>query len=247
MPKRGEIDYIQNIGPEAVRHAQHKPFSDPECGRYLMDLGAVVSLLPPPPARVLDLGCGTGWTSVLLARRGYDVVGQDIAPDMIELAEGNRDSAGPLSLRFTVCDYEHLPFDSEFDAALFYDALHHAEDERQALAGVFRALRPDGICLTVEPGTGHARAAVAVAQRFGVTEKDMPPARVVSLGRECGFRAFRIYRRPALLPELLEPDHRPGGWQSVRYRLRQLAKGVIGPWWERRQALHGHHIVWMRK
>src|SRR5438552_716108 len=129
MPKQGEIDYVKNIGAEAVRHAFNKPFSDPECGRYLLDLGAVFSLLPPLPARVLDVGVGTGWTSVFLARRGYDVVGQDIAPDMIALAESNREQAGVTSLHFVVGDYEQLPFVEEFDAVLFYDALHHAEDE----------------------------------------------------------------------------------------------------------------------
>ena len=44
MPKRGEIDYIQNIGPDAVRHARAKPFSDPKCGQYLMDMGAILTL-----------------------------------------------------------------------------------------------------------------------------------------------------------------------------------------------------------
>ncbi len=247
MPKRGEIDYIQNIGPDAVRHALHKPFSDPRCGQYLMDLGAILTLLPAPPARVLDLGVGTGWTSVLLARRGYDVVGQDIAPDMIALAETNQRSAYPLPLRFICCDYERLSFEGEFDAALFYDALHHAEDEWQALRGVYHGLRPGGVCLTVEPGTGHAEAARTVADRFGVTEKDMPPAHVIAMGRALGFREFRVYRRPVVDPLLVDPDRDAGVWRHLRRGVRQLAKAFVGPWWERRQALRGSHIVWMRK
>jgi SAM-dependent methyltransferase len=240
MPKQGEIDYIKNIGPDAVRHARHKPFSDPNCGRYLMDLGAILTLLPEPPARVLDLGVGTGWTSIFLARRGYQVVAQDIAPDMIALAEANANSADPFSLRFLACDYERLDFDEEFDAAVFYDALHHAEDERQALAGVYRALRPGGVCITVEPGAGHAADARAVAERFGVTEKDMPPEHVMAVGHSIGFREFRIYARPGvdLLP------HRTGGaWRLLRW----LAKAFLAPVRERRYALDGSHIVWMHK
>jgi SAM-dependent methyltransferase len=247
VPKRSEIDYIKNIGPEAVRHARHKPFSDPKCGRYLMDLGAVLSLLPAPPARVLDLGVGTGWTSMFLARRGFEVVGQDIAPDMIALAEANADTADPFSLRFLVCDYERLELDDEFDAALFYDALHHAEDERLALAGVHRALRPGGVCITVEPGAGHAANAQAVAERFGVTEKDMPPRHIMAIGRDVGFREFRVYRRPVVDALLLEPAHAVGVGRRLRSGMRRLAKVFIGPAWQRRQALRGSHIVWMRK
>ena len=45
---------------------------------------ALFVLLPSAPARVADVGCGTGWTAVLLAQHGYEVVGRDLAPQMIE-------------------------------------------------------------------------------------------------------------------------------------------------------------------
>jgi SAM-dependent methyltransferase len=44
------------------------------------------SLLPGPPAKVADLGCGTGSLSVLLAQEGYEVVGVDLSARMIEVA-----------------------------------------------------------------------------------------------------------------------------------------------------------------
>src|ERR1035441_5522054 len=40
-------------------------------------------LLPPPPARVLDAGAGTGFLSLLLAREGYRVTALDLAPGML--------------------------------------------------------------------------------------------------------------------------------------------------------------------
>jgi SAM-dependent methyltransferase len=166
MPKAGEITYLQLAGEASIEHATNKPFSDERCGQFLIALGAIRMRLPPPPARLLDLGCGTGWTSCLFAKMGYDVVGQDIAPDMIHYANVNKQRYQTPNVRFTVCDYEDMQFADEFDGAVFFDCLHHAEDERLALKMVYRALRPGGICVTHEPGgsaiqchgKGHASA-----------------------------------------------------------------------------------------
>lgn len=195
MPKLGEINYLRTAGPDGARHVREKPFSDALCGRYLGDMGVVMSLLPPPPARVLDLGVGSGWTTLFLARRGYSVVGWDICPDMISLAEENRERLDGVSAEFAAGDYESLSYRGGFDAVLFHDALHHAEDERAALISAFNSLDPGGICITVEPGEGHAAASEAAAAAFGVTEKDMPPHQVIAMGREVGFRRFRVYPR----------------------------------------------------
>jgi SAM-dependent methyltransferase len=123
-----------------------------------MEMGALFSLLPPPPARLLDLGCGPGWTSRFFARRGYSVTGVDISPDLVECAERLRQSEGLPNLRFEVMDYESCPFAESFEAAVFFDSLHHAEDEVLALTAVYRALVPGGICLVSEPGLGHANS-----------------------------------------------------------------------------------------
>lgn len=264
MPKLGEINYVKAIGTAASRHVLDKPFSTAECGRYLVDLGLVLDLLPPPPARVLDLGVGPGWTSVFLAKRGYEVVGQDICADMVELAERNRDRYEADAASFVVGDYEGLGFRDEFDAAVFYDALHHAEDERAALAAVFAALRPGGVCITVEPGEGHAAASADLAASYGVTEKDMPPHHVVSVGREVGFRSFRVYGR-AIGPRLVcgfGPQgplwpHRPDRWRTAFCLARRAFKTLLcGPREDDRDHLfrlppeaeiRKGNIVWMRK
>src|ERR671933_335414 len=104
---------------------------------------------------------------------------------MIRLAEEARDHEGLDNLRFRVSDYEGLDFDEEFDGAVFFDALHHAVNEQDAIAAVYRALKPGGICLTSEPGAGHARSpgAVEARRRYNVTERDMPPRTIIAAGR----------------------------------------------------------------
>ncbi len=195
MAKQGEIDYLKSLSEAQVRHAVNKPFSDDACDAMLMEIGAIMSLLPRPPARILDVGCGAGWTSLFLARRGYEVVGLDISDDMIAHAEDCRLRAELENAAFVAGDYESACFEQEFDATLFFDSLHHAVDESAALAMAFRALKPGGRCVTSEPGAGHATTEVAVQARekYDVTEKDMPPHRIIEVGRQVGFRSFRTY------------------------------------------------------
>ncbi len=56
-------------------------------GLYLHgEADLVAELLGDPPARVLDAGCGTGRVAIELARRGYDTVGIDVEPSMLDTA-----------------------------------------------------------------------------------------------------------------------------------------------------------------
>jgi SAM-dependent methyltransferase len=198
--KQGEIDYMKNIGDEGAIGAFNKPFSHFTCSKNLVDLGIIMALMPSPPARVLDLGCGTGWTSAFFARRGYRVTGQDIAPDMISYAERNRERYGAADLDFVLSDYESLNFSELFDCAVFYDSLHHATDEKSALETVHRALRPGGVLITHEPGAGHSKSpdSLRAMKLYGVTEKDMAPSHIRDLCREIGYSRFEFLPDPTL-------------------------------------------------
>jgi SAM-dependent methyltransferase len=197
IPKQAEIDYLKRLGEAGAEHARHKPFSDVHRGQYLMDLGAVLSVIPPPPGRLLDLGVGTGWTSVFFARCGYEVVGQDISPDMVAVAESNAAAAG-TDVRFVVSDYEQLDVGCGFDVAVFYDCLHHSENERDALSSAYRSLRPGGVCITVEPGRGHSKSpdSLRAIREFGVDERDMPPKLIIEAARSVGFSGAEVFLRP---------------------------------------------------
>src|SRR3954462_3184773 len=163
MTKQAENDYPVLIGETGRVHARDKPFSDENRGLMLCDVGTIMNLLPPRPARVLELGCGAGWFSCLLARHGYEVVGVDISEAMIELAEQNRRAQAAGHVRFMRGDYEGLKFANEFDAVIFYDSLHHSDSEEDAIAAAYRALKPGGILLTHEPGEGHSKSPDSIA------------------------------------------------------------------------------------
>lgn len=189
MAKAHEINYLKAVGESGKEFAFNKPFSADNCGDLLIKLGFIQRFLPPSPARILDFGCGTGWTSWMLAKMGYSVTGQDISPDMIQCANQNKFRYGVDDLSFRVGDYETLDFDNEFDGALFFDCLHHAIDERAALESAYRALKPGGICVAHEPGVGHAEEEHTQNEvaKYQVTEKDMPPEKIRALAADIGF------------------------------------------------------------
>ena len=211
MAKSGELNYLKNLGPAGIQHSMNKPFSDAGCHRLLTEIGAIFTILPPPPARVIDMGCGTGWTSYFLAKRGYTVVGVDISADMIEYANQvkQREQVDDRLL-FHVCDYETMQYKDEFDCAVFYDSLHHAENEHAALQSAYRALKSNGICVTSEPGRNHAKGSCSIEamKRFGVTEKDMPPSSIVSLARQIGFSRVLVFPHLTQINRLVYESHR---------------------------------------
>ncbi len=198
MPKAGELTYLSALSDGRKEHAENKPFSDTGAGHLFADLGMMRMLLHDPPGRVLDLGCGTGWTSCFLAKMGYEVVGQDIAPDMIKSAIINKQRYEAHSANFVVSDYESMAYENEFDGACFFDSLHHAEDERLALEAVFRALKPGGVVVTHEPGKGHSKHedSIHAVEEYGVTEKDMPPSHIMQIGAEIGYSKARYFPFP---------------------------------------------------
>lgn len=129
------------------------------------------------------------------AQCGYDVTGQDISPDMIDYANQNKLISNLTNVNFIVSDYENLSYLEEFDCAVFYDSLHHSIDEDAALNAVYRALKPGGVCITLEPGKGHETAGCSreTVNKFDVTEKDMDPEKIVQSGGTVGFSSFIIY------------------------------------------------------
>jgi SAM-dependent methyltransferase len=237
MPRPGELTYYDRIGEEGRRHSAGKPFSDDECGLYLLRAGALFSLLPPPPARVLDCGCGAGWLSYFLAQRGYQVVGTDVSADAIAIARAHPTFHDGPAPSFAVADTEALTYDAEFDAVVFFDSLHHAIDEAAAMRSAWRALKRGGVCIALEPGRGHARKSRAVDAAYDVTDKDMPPSRICRLGREAGFTRSRVAPAPQHLGKALYA--RPG---STRFRLLRhlMVEAIL--FWQRWRC--GIAILW---
>jgi SAM-dependent methyltransferase len=90
--------------------------------------------------RLLDVGCGSGLTLVLAARRGAIPAGLDVSPGLLGIA---RERLPDADLRDG--DMESLPFgDAAFDAVTGVNAFQFAGDPHRALREAARVLRPGG-------------------------------------------------------------------------------------------------------
>lgn len=97
---------------------------------------------------VLDLGCGTGTLTELLARRGYDMIGVDNAPEMLQIAMEKRERSG-LDILYLLQDMRELELYGTVGAAVSVcDSLNYLLDEEdivQTFERVNTYLYPQGI------------------------------------------------------------------------------------------------------
>jgi ubiquinone/menaquinone biosynthesis C-methylase UbiE len=108
--------------------------------------------------RVLDVGCGTGFISLLLTELGCSVTGVDLAPDMLARARAKAEAAG-LTIDFRHGDAENPPFEAEtFDLIVCRHLVWTLPDLDTALRNWYRLLIPGGRLMPVE-GTWTPRTA----------------------------------------------------------------------------------------
>jgi len=113
----------------------------------------VAAMALPAEGALLDVGCGTGRTALLVEREfGYRVIGIDASAANVERAAGRADSAG---VSFELADAHTLPFDDrEFDGLLAECVFSLLADKEVALNEFRRILRPGGRIGLTDMATG---------------------------------------------------------------------------------------------
>ena len=119
-----------------------------ERGRYLrgdLFVKAVVDHVAPWSS-VLDYGCGPGRISLMLARKGFRVLGLDPSPAMI--ATARQQSLDTLDLSFQVCQARPSdPPEIVYDAIVCSSVIEYIPDPEQLLRWFSAALRPSGLLI----------------------------------------------------------------------------------------------------
>ena len=156
------------FGPD-MRESQadmNRPWYEHKLPEALAALPEIHEVLSRPGARIADVGCGGGWSSIAIARAypSSRVDGHDVDAPSVELARSNATAAG-LADRVT---FHHSGAEAletgAFDAIFAFECLHDMADPVGTLRNIRRALKPDGVVVIMDE---------AVAERFGDSTDDI--------------------------------------------------------------------------
>ncbi len=117
---------------------------------FAVTMQALREYLPPPPARILDIGGGPGRYSIALTQQGYHVTLFDLSPGLLSFAQSKATEQGVQIddyIQGNALDLSHFA-DHSFDAVLLMGPLYHLtylEDRQKAVREAHRVLKPGGM------------------------------------------------------------------------------------------------------
>lgn len=155
----GGVSWDQ-LGPDARESQadQNRPWFDAMLGDALAGVPDLHGALSRPGAKILDVGCGGGWSTINL-KRAYPeatVVGVDIDAPSIAMARSNAAESG------VDVDFRHgdgAAFEgSEYDVAFAFECVHDMPRPIEVLTAVRAALKPGGCLVVMDEAVAEAFA-----------------------------------------------------------------------------------------
>lgn len=223
--KVAEVETTQATLDRGLAHSFRKPFGVPWGTEPWLKWATIVDIFGRLQVgegqTILDVGCGSGWTTLFLAEAGYRATGVDLAPAAIQMAMVRAERWG-AQVELEVADMDVLDLGREFDAILVHDALHHTARQAQVVANVARHLRPGGWALFGEPSWLHALSPHArrTTRELGWIERGIPVSLLRRDCRRAGLHEMRRFFEPT---RPYESRARGFAWQLVKLCAANLA------------------------
>lgn len=117
----------------------------------------LLSMLPKPKGyeklRVLDLGCGNGSLSNLIAQQGYEVIGMEESPSGVEIAQ--RNFSGCHFIQGSIYSPPRIYLDNSFDAVISVEVIEHLFYPKELPRLAKKCLKPGGKLIVTTPYHGY--------------------------------------------------------------------------------------------
>jgi SAM-dependent methyltransferase len=176
---------------------------------------AIAKMRVSSEARVLDVGCGSGWATRLLAKYATNgnVTGIDISDEMIRVA--CESSQSHANVDYEVASAEQLPFkDNEFTHAFSMESLYYYRNIPRALKEIHRVLQPGGLFVAVVDLYWENEATHQWIDNLNVPVELLSVDDYRSLFIDAGFANFRDER-------LLDPTPIPENYTGSSFKSRE--------------------------
>lgn len=153
---------------------------------------------------ILDMGCGWGASSELMAFLGLKVTGLDINPAFVGLVN-SRAARKKINVDAVLGSFEKIPGETSYDGVLFYESLHHSIRPWQTLSLVQSRLKPTGkLLLAGEPinamwkhwGIRTDPLSLYCIRKFGWFESGWSLDFITTCIRRCGFEVSYLRAEP---------------------------------------------------
>lgn len=169
---------------------------------------------------ILDIASGSGWTTELLNRLGFNVVAIDLSTYLLKIGKDrincdNRIETDKLKIEFICADGEKLPFkDESFDGVICMNSLHHFPDYYIILNEMNRVMKKDAIASFSEPGKSHTKNPMSkhYEQTYGIYEKDVDIDEIYKTSISAGFKNMSL--KPIYQPGMV--DYTYDEWNKLR-------------------------------
>ena len=173
-----------------------------------------------PGDRVLDLGCGTGWASRRLARVAAEVVGLDVADEMLRRAE--HASSGFANLRYVWGSAEKIPApDGYFTKVLSVESFYYYASQGKALDELRRVLSPAGKLFILINLYKDNHYSLRWVSELKVPVQALSEQEYLALLERHGFRHAQAQRIPDRSPS---PDVYSGKWFKNAEELKDFKR-----------------------
>ncbi|MFP3712952.1 class I SAM-dependent methyltransferase [Puerhibacterium sp. TATVAM-FAB25] len=144
--------------------AGNRPWFERRLGPALASVPAVHDILAAPGARILDVGCGMGWSTISLARAYPQarLVGIDVDAPSITAARANARAEGVEErVEFRAADAAELAGAEPFDAAFAFECIHDMPRPVEVLGAVRGVVRIDGAVVVMDEAVADELTAPA--------------------------------------------------------------------------------------